>query len=159
MKREWRACLKRTRWASSRLRGRCPVRRGKFLWTGFSTTPLKNVYCIVGCHVQHSRRGIIWRWRVPRGSTNLQPLALSVRSVNISIVNFVHSTPVIFGRKFCRYPAQGLGNCSPLIYRGSKLILLYQDLPWRGALGHLVANPGPGLRFVYMHAVVHLVRI
>ena len=41
--------------------------------------------------------------------------------------------------EFCRPPAPGLGN-----YCRSQLVLLYQDLPWRGALG---ADLGPGLQF------------
>ena len=48
---------------------------------------------------------------------------------------------------FCRPPAPGLGKCPLLLYCRSQLVLLYQDLPRRGALGHLEADLGPGVQF------------
>ena len=41
---------------------------------------------------------------------------------------------------FCGPPAPGLGKCPLLLYCRSQLVLLYQDLPRRGALGHLKAD-------------------
>ena len=52
-----------------------------------------------------------------------------------------------FNETFCRPPAPGLGNCPPLLYCRSQLVLLYPDPPRRGALGHLGADLGPGLQF------------
>ena len=42
-----------------------------------------------------------------------------------------------------------------LFYRRSKLVLLYQDLSLRDALGHLGADLGPGLHFVYIVNTEH----
>ena len=79
-----------------------------------------------------------------RGSTtDLQPW--SVRCVNKFIMCIV--LQVCLDETFCRPPPPGLGNCPPLLYCRSQIVLLYQDFPWTGALGHLGADLGPGLQY------------
>ena len=48
---------------------------------------------------------------------------------------------------FWRPPAPGRETAPPLLYSRSQLVLLYQDLPGRGALGRLKADLGPGVQF------------
>ena len=82
-----------------------------------------------------------WRWKEVQGSTtDVQPW--SVRFVNKFIVPQAY-----LDETCCRPPPPGLGNCPLLLYCGSQIVLLYQEFPWTGALGHLGADLGPGLQF------------
>ena len=78
-----------------------------------------------------------WRWRELQGSTtDLQPWS----------VRFIVPQAYL-DETYCRPPPPGLGNCPPLLYCRSQIVLLYQDFPWTGALGHLGADLGPGLQY------------